>query len=83
MSNHLLTTVLITLACLLTAAAQADTVIKLATVAPKDSIWHESLKRIDERWQALTDGEVRLRIYAGTLGDEEEIMRRIRIGQIA
>jgi TRAP-type C4-dicarboxylate transport system substrate-binding protein len=82
MPHHLLKPVLMTLACLLTAAAQADTVIKLATVAPKDSIWHESLKRIDERWQALTDGEVRLRIYAGTLGDEDDILRRVRVGQL-
>jgi TRAP-type C4-dicarboxylate transport system substrate-binding protein len=82
MPNHLLKTVLITLTCLLTAAAQADTVIKLATVAPKDSIWHESLKRIDERWQTLTGGEVRLRIYAGTLGDEDDILRRVRVGQL-
>lgn len=82
MPNHLLKTVLIALVCLLVGAAQADTVIKLATVAPKDSIWHESLKRIDQRWQTLTDGEVRLRIYAGTLGDEDDILRRVRVGQL-
>ena len=75
-------TALIALLCLLANAAEADTVIKLATVAPKDSIWHESLKRIDQRWQELTDGEVRLRIYAGTLGDEDDILRRVRVGQL-
>ena len=44
---HILKAALITLIWLLAAAAEADVVIKLATVAPKDSIWHESLKRID------------------------------------
>lgn len=60
----------------------AETVIKLATVAPKDSVWHENLQRVDARWQAATGGEVRLRIYAGTLGDEDDILRRVRVGQL-
>ena len=46
-------------------ASSAELVIKLATVAPKDSIWHEHLKIIDQRWQTATDGQVKLRIYAG------------------
>ena len=60
----------------------AATVIKLATVAPKDSIWHINLKHIDERWNIATGGEVRLKIYAGTLGDEDDILRRVRVGQL-
>ena len=63
-------------------ASSADLVIKLATVAPKDSIWHEHLKIIDQRWQTATDGQVKLRIYAGTLGDEDDILRRVRVGQL-
>jgi TRAP-type C4-dicarboxylate transport system substrate-binding protein len=62
--------------------SQADVVIKLATVAPKDSIWHMHLKKIDQRWQQASNGEVRLRIYAGTLGDEDDILRRVRVGQL-
>jgi len=63
-------------------ASNADVVIKLATVAPKDSIWHMHLKKIDERWQAASAGQVKLRIYAGTLGDEDDILRRVRVGQL-
>jgi TRAP-type C4-dicarboxylate transport system substrate-binding protein len=63
-------------------ASHADVVIKLATVAPKDSIWHAHLKKIDQRWQQASNGEVRLRIYAGTLGDEDDILRRVRVGQL-
>jgi len=62
--------------------SNAGVVIKLATVAPKDSIWHEHLKIIDQRWQTATDGQVKLRIYAGTLGDEDDILRRVRVGQL-
>ncbi len=75
---------LATLAVLLAASStsEAAVVIKLATVAPKDSVWHEHLKKIDQRWQSATGGEVKLRIYAGTLGDEDDILRRIRVGQL-
>jgi len=62
--------------------ANAKVVIKLATAAPKDSIWHENLKKIDQRWQSASNGGVSLRIYAGTLGDENDILRRIRVGQL-
>jgi TRAP-type C4-dicarboxylate transport system substrate-binding protein len=57
-------------------------VIKLAMVAPAGSTWHEYLQRLDTGWRQASGGKIRLKIYAGTLGDEEEIMRRIRIGQI-
>ncbi len=60
----------------------AEIVIKMATVAPKDSIWYENLKKVDERWKLATNGQVRLRIYAGTLGDEDDILRRVRVGQL-
>jgi len=60
----------------------AEIVIKMATVAPKDSIWYENLKTVDERWKLATNGQVRLRIYAGTLGDEDDILRRVRVGQL-
>jgi TRAP-type C4-dicarboxylate transport system substrate-binding protein len=63
--------------------AEAQTlVIKLATVAPKDSVWYEYLQEIDQGWREASDGAVMLKIYAGTLGDEDDIMRRVRIGQL-
>ncbi|MFQ5995650.1 MAG: TRAP transporter substrate-binding protein DctP [Acidiferrobacterales bacterium] len=68
---------------LFTSGANAKTlVIKLATVAPKDSTWHAYLQDINERWIEASGGQVRLKIYAGTLGDENDIMRRMRVGQV-
>jgi TRAP-type C4-dicarboxylate transport system substrate-binding protein len=67
---------------LTSSVSSAAVIIKLATVAPKDSVWHEHLKKVDQRWQSATDGQVKLRIYAGTLGDEDDILRRIRVGQL-
>ncbi len=67
---------------LVSTTATATVVIKLATAAPKDSVWHEHLKKIDQRWQEISAGQVELRIYAGTLGDEDDILRRVRVGQL-
>jgi TRAP-type C4-dicarboxylate transport system substrate-binding protein len=64
-------------------AVRAETMlIKLATVAPAGSTWHEYLQELGAQWRQASGGQIRLQIYAGTLGDEEEIMRRVRIGQI-
>jgi TRAP-type C4-dicarboxylate transport system substrate-binding protein len=82
MLNQLSKFAIVVLIALVSTASNADTVIKLATVAPKDSIWHMHLKKIDQRWQLASNGEVRLRIYAGTLGDEDDILRRVRVGQL-
>ena len=56
--------------------------LKLATVAPKDSVWHQHLKEVGQRWRDTSQGAVSLKIYAGTLGDEDAILRRVRVGQL-
>jgi TRAP-type C4-dicarboxylate transport system substrate-binding protein len=65
-------------------AVQAQRVtVKLATLAPDGSHWHESLKDLAARWQEVSGGRVKLRIYAGGVaGDELDVMRKIRIGQL-
>ncbi len=68
------------LACFMTNAEAV--VIKLATIAPKDSTWHRQLQEMGARWAEVSDGEVQLKIYAGTLGDEPDIMRKVRIGAL-
>lgn len=35
-----------------------------------------------ERWRAATNGQVELMIYAGTMGSEIELVRRMRLGQL-
>jgi len=58
-------------------------VIKLGTVAPEGSPWHEILLEAAQRWKELSKGKVALRIYAGGIaGDEKDMLRKIRIGQL-
>ncbi len=63
-------------------AAQADT-IKLATMAPKGSPWHEILLDMAVEWEAANEGNLKVRIYpGGVLGDEPDLVRKMSIRQI-
>jgi TRAP-type C4-dicarboxylate transport system substrate-binding protein len=66
------------------AAAHAEPVtIKLATLAPAGSAWHEALKDMATRWEEASGGQVKLRVYpGGAQGDEGDTIRKLRIGQL-
>lgn len=65
------------------AAPAFSQVIKLGTVAPEGSPWHEAMLEIAQKWKELSNGRVTLRIYAGgVVGDEKDMLRKIRIGQL-
>ncbi|MFC1527898.1 TRAP transporter substrate-binding protein DctP [Candidatus Neomarinimicrobiota bacterium] len=59
------------------------TIIKMATLAPEGTKWHGMLVEMGQKWSEATDGNVELRIYpGGVVGDERDMIRKIRIGQI-
>lgn len=59
------------------------TIIKMATLAPEGTKWHGMLVEMGQKWSEATNGEVVLRIYpSGVVGDERDMIRKIRIGQI-
>jgi TRAP-type C4-dicarboxylate transport system substrate-binding protein len=66
------------------AASRAETVaIKLATLVPDGSIWHKVLLDMGDEWNRDTQGRVTLKMYpGGALGDEPDLLRKMRIGQI-
>ncbi len=69
------------LGCLTPALPQ--TVIKLGTLAPEGSPWHEALQSMGERWRKISGGQVKVVIYpGGVLGDEPDMVNKMRIGQI-
>jgi len=60
-----------------------EVTIKLGTLAPSGSNWHELLKEMAERWAQESGGKVRLRIYpGGTQGSETEMVRKMAVGQL-
>jgi TRAP-type C4-dicarboxylate transport system substrate-binding protein len=65
------------------AAAHAQVTLKLATLAPSGSSWHELLKELAQRWEQASGGQVRIKVYAGgTQGSEGEMLRKLAIGQL-
>jgi TRAP-type C4-dicarboxylate transport system substrate-binding protein len=64
---------------LLASVSSAQTVIKLGTIAPEGSVWHDALLEIREKWREISDGEIELRVYAGgVLGGEDEMIRKMQ-----
>ena len=59
------------------------TIIKMATLAPEGTPWYALIAKMGERWSEETNGNIRLRIYpGGIVGDERDMIRKMRIGQI-
>jgi TRAP-type C4-dicarboxylate transport system substrate-binding protein len=73
----------VTLALSAAPAAAQPTVIKLATLVPDGSVWDKILRTMGATWSQDTQGRVQLHIYpGGVAGDEPDIVRKMRIGQI-
>ena len=79
-----ISTLLFTLFLLsLNSALEARVIIRMGTLAPDGSTWHKILRQMGDDWRTSTDGELVLRIYAGgVVGDEGEMIRKMRIGQL-
>jgi TRAP-type C4-dicarboxylate transport system substrate-binding protein len=64
-------------------ASAQEVQVKLGTLAPQGSTWHNLLKELAERWSAASGGKVKLRIYAGgTQGSEGDMVRKMAVGQL-
>jgi len=65
------------------AAAQAQTVLKFATVAPRNSTWMNIMEQLDAEVRKATGNAVQFKFYPGGVqGDEKDVIRKIRINQL-
>ena len=72
-------------ACLIAAGtARAQTVVvKMATLVPDGSSWHQILKETAEKWKTLSGGRVVVRLYpGGVAGDDPDVVRKMRLGTL-
>lgn len=59
------------------------TTIKLATLAPSGSTWMNIMQEMVKELHEKCEGKIRFKIYpGGVLGDERDMVRRMRIGQL-
>ena len=67
---------------LFTPLVSAET-FKLATIVPDDAAWTINLKKFAKEVKEKTAGRVEFKLYTGGVaGDEPDILRKIRVGQL-
>jgi TRAP-type transport system periplasmic protein len=65
------------------AQSQATIRIKIGTMAPKDTLWHQLLQQMVQDWRSISGGRVTATIYTdGSQGDELEMLRKVRRGNL-
>ncbi len=75
-------TILLSLALLASANLSAAP-IKVGVLAPEGTGWAKNIKKMTSEIKEATKGNVELKIYyGGSQGDEQDVLRKIRIGQL-
>lgn len=69
--------------CVPSAAFARKVTIKLATLAPKNTVFHRILKEMANEWKQLSGGKVTVKIFAGGVaGDDADVVRKMRLGSV-
>ena len=64
-------------------AAKPKVVIKFATLAPDGSTWMKTMRALDRDVREATANRVGFKFYSGGVqGDEGDVLRKIRVGQL-
>lgn len=62
---------------------RAANTIKVAALTPQGTTWAEGLKKVAKDVEAATEGRVQFKLYlGGVAGDEPDVIRKIRVGQM-
>lgn len=57
--------------------------IKVGVLAPEGTSWASNMEEMAKEIKSSTNGEVNIRLYlGGTQGDEHDVLRKIRVGQL-
>lgn len=57
--------------------------IKVGVLAPEGTGWANNIKKMTSEIKTATEGRVEIKIYyGGSQGDEQDVLRKIRIGQL-
>jgi TRAP-type C4-dicarboxylate transport system substrate-binding protein len=74
----------LSLVATLATPAWAQTVqLRIGTVVPRNSLYHQQLMELGESWRVAQGGNARFVVFTdGSQGGEAELARRMRIGQL-
>ncbi len=58
--------------------------VKLATLAPKGTAYHDILSEMAAEWKSLSGGQVQVKIFpGGVAGDDADVVRKARLGTVS
>ena len=64
--------------------SSATDIIKMGTSAPERSPWVDAMKEMSRGWERISQGKVKVKIYAGGIaGNEEDTIRKTRLGTLS
>ena len=64
-------------------ASAEPVILKMGTLAPEGTAWVKAFRDIGRELEQKTNKQVSLRLFpGGVLGDEEDMLRKIKVGQI-
>jgi len=67
----------------LTSLSSYALTLKVAAIAPDGTNWAKTLKKMSKEVKKETNGKVKFKIYyGGVAGDEPDVLRKIRVGQL-
>jgi len=76
-------TILIALSITIISASAPAKDFKVAILAPEGTTWHKTIVAWGDELNKKTSGRIKLKLYAGgVLGDEKDVIRKMRIGQV-
>jgi TRAP-type C4-dicarboxylate transport system substrate-binding protein len=76
-------TAVIAASLLLAAVSAQAQAIKFGTLAPEGSPWYQIARDMAAEWKKASGGKIDVRIYpGGVVGDDPDMVRKIRIGQL-
>lgn len=83
MKNAKLTLLFAAVLALAVSPVAAEKRIKIATLAPEGTTWMKLMNDMAKEIQQKTNGEVKLKFYAGgVMGDEGDVIRKMKFGQV-
>lgn len=79
----LLSLLAVTAALLIAPLTQANTTLKIATIAPDGTGWMKLMRQAADEIQAKTDGRVKVRYFPGGIqGSDKSVLRKMQIRQL-
>lgn len=75
---------ILTLSSLLLLSNQIGAVtLKIAALVPEGTNWAKTIKKMSKEVKKATDGKVKFKVYyGGVAGDEPDVLRKVRVGQL-